>query len=708
MRELTRRHQTRWLSEDLSGDLDGYDDDIPGRRQDQRGGSAESPLASLAGGRSLVGEGLRAAGIMKKGDDIFSNAGGSNGRGADERSQTSGSGGSRVSESVGSASLALTRVSFDSRPNEASDRRAHRASYNGMASRPATSMADYHNHGENTEPPRTAPLSGMKAYNSAYAVPERDWDRDRHGIGSSIHARHSPLPLHTTPPHERTFTSPYATRRHTTMTPLPPGSASTPSSGHPFATSEHGRLMLEALQMFESHLSRLPPMGTTTTQTIPDLFRSAQNVVHASDKLNGLLRAGTNGALEEQIDAEVGNNEGAASGEEVAEVWRRVGGELRESLRISDEVVRTMTGFLLGVGKVLKETSVASGDGLQQHARCLSLDVEPAGRRNGASPDVLANGSGGRRSTDGRLSAQSRRSWEPSPRNQGDAAISKRLSARPETRPPSALNTHRDVDRNLDNDQELPRAGPSRNGLTTLSGTVRRLFTPREQREQRLDANNSLDSPNNYAPSPTPGARQDQVTLARARTLPPLSMPPPLPSLPSESTAPQRDSNAADRSNRRKPSVASVQITRGLNPMHPSNPTPTTAISKDDGGPYPLSRNDSGGSTRTTNVTFSRPSTISVSALSGLHQPRERTTSTTSSTAEEVSTSVQVVSPLSGSETERETRRSTVGARAAARMSLDGAMHRDRQGAGRGQPSGPVVAPTLRRERRRTVTEIFR
>jgi hypothetical protein len=685
----------------MSGDLD--DGDIPGRRQNQRGGSAESPLTSLAGGRSLVGEGLRAAGIKtRKGDDVFGNGGSI--RGTDEQSQASGSGGSRVSEGAGPPSVSSTRVSFDSRPNEASERRAHRESYNGIASRPATSMADYHHHGEDIEPPRTAPLPGFGAYYSPYALP----DRDRQGIGSSIHARQNLPPSQPTPPHDRPFTSPLTTRRHTAMTPLPPGSGSTPGPGHQFSTSEHGRLMLEALQMFESHLSRLPPMGSTTTQTIPDLFRSAQNIVHASDKLNGLLRAGTNGALEEQIDAEVGNND-SAGGEEVAEVWRRVGGELRESLRISDEVVRTMTGFLLGVGKVLKETAVASGDGLQQHARSISLDEESVGQRNGASPDVgYTNGSGGRRSTEGRMSAQSRRSWEPSPRHQTDSSGSRRLSARVEARPPSVLKTHRDADVNVDGEHELRRTGPSRNGLTTLSGTVRRLFTPREHREQKLDANTSLDSLNGYEPSPTPGSRQNHAALARARTLPP----PPLPSLPSESSLRRGGSFATGGINRRKPSVTSIQTIRGTNPLHPSDPTPTTAISKDDGGPFPITRNDSNGSSRT-NVTFSRPSTISVSTLSGLHQQRKRTISTTSSNAEEVSTSVQqVVSPLSGSETERDTRRSTVGARAAARMSLDGALHRDREGAGnkdgRGQPPVSIAAPTLRRERRRTVTEIFR
>lgn len=48
MRELTRRHQTRWLSEDMSGEVDA-DDASGGRRQTTRGGSAESPLGNLAG-----------------------------------------------------------------------------------------------------------------------------------------------------------------------------------------------------------------------------------------------------------------------------------------------------------------------------------------------------------------------------------------------------------------------------------------------------------------------------------------------------------------------------------------------------------------------------------------------------------------------------------------------------------------------------------
>ena len=451
--------------------------------------------------------------------------------------------------------------------------------------------------------------------------------------------------------------------------------------------------------MFESQLTRLPQMGTTTTQAIPELFRSAQIIVQASNRLNGLLRAGTNGALEEQIDAEVGNTDGPVGGEEIAEVWRRVGGELRESLRVSDEVVRAMTGFLLGVGKVLKEASASSGDGSQSHSRNVSLDDIP--RRASQSPDTdVANGSGTRSSRDGRLSIESRRSWEPAPRISYDSA-SKRLSAQ---RPPSSLA--RAGEGSQEGERSSTHSGQSRNGL---SGTMRRLFTPRDKRESQvilstaaINANDSLDSPGIYQPSPIPGTRQSNANLNRARTLPPQSMPSPLPSLPSESIL-RRTSTTINKTTRHKPSVTSVSITRNSNnPMAPSNPTPTTAVTTDEDGPFPLTRNNSSGSTRTTNVTFSRPSTISVSALNGI---RKRTISTTSSNAEEVSTSVRQVTSPPG--TERDTRWKTISGRATARVSLDGLAPKARGPVGRGLPPQTPVVATAGKERRRTVTEIF-
>ena len=134
VRELTRRHQTRWLSEDLAVEHDQEQGVALGRRQSVRSGSAESPLNGGFGmGRSLVGEGLRAAGIGKKGDDVFSSGG--RGKASDDRSQVSGSG----------ENMALTKVQIvNPRSSNEIERRAHRASYNGTVSRSNTSMGDYH------------------------------------------------------------------------------------------------------------------------------------------------------------------------------------------------------------------------------------------------------------------------------------------------------------------------------------------------------------------------------------------------------------------------------------------------------------------------------------------------------------------------------------------------------------------------------------
>ncbi|KAF7987021.1 hypothetical protein HWV62_125 [Athelia sp. TMB] len=666
VRDLTRRHQTRWLSEDLSGEIGDEDVDGGGRRQTPRGGSMESPLSN---GRSLVGEGLKAAGLKtRRGEDVF---------GGDERNLAGGSG------RGGEPNTASTKVSFDTRSSE--DRRAHRASYNGVGSRPSTSMTES-NHGKRR-------LCVAKGASTDLLATERDSP----GLGSSIYARQSTAStIKAFGTQDRAGTaSPFGiTRRHTPVTPLPPRAGSTAPSSHHFSSSEHGCLMLESLQMFESNLAKLPPMGTTSTQTIPELFRSAQNIVNASDKLNALLRAGTNGALEEQIDAEVGGNDEATGGEEIAEVWRRVGGEMRESLRISDEIVRTMTGFLLGLGRVLKDTAAVASISVDDvnHSRSASIDEEFGVRRTGASPDIASHSSGGRLSRDGRSSV-SRDSWEQPPRTLADTSVSRRLSSRVDHRPPSALNGHRDIGAQLDSPSESERAPAS--GRSGLAGTVRRLFTPREQRDHQVDPTIG------HEPSPSPVTR-NQGTLGRARTLPPISVPPPLPNLPSESPLHRNATDA--KNNRRKPSMATMSTLRGsANPIFPSVATATTAVSTGDGGPFPLTRNDSGASTRSTNVTFSRPSTISVSALNGI---RKRTISTTSSNAEEVSTSVQqVVSPL---EAERDNRRKTVGARAGGRMSLDSAVNSGRVESSTGTHRTVVPSNSAaRRDRRRTVTEIF-
>ncbi|KAG0704451.1 hypothetical protein DFH29DRAFT_873681 [Suillus ampliporus] len=715
VRDLTRRHQTRWLSEDISNNPDS------GRRQTQRGGSAESTLG--AGGR-LVGEGLRAAGIgMRNGtqanDDVFGHANdsrmslrrtrttGSNtsrtvewedeDRAADDRSRASGSSGARLSEGAGPS----TRPHLSSDPSRApSALLAERDPRGGRAasSRPATSMAEFY-HGEDGSAERSMTFS-FRSRRQQSGV-----ERQPPGGLPSIR----PIPLQQTPaaptPPDRSRSS-TLTRRHTSMTPLGNGSVSSLHSHQ--QSAEHTRLMLESLTMFESILSRLPNQSAS----VPELFRSAETIVLASEKLNALLRTGTNRALEEQIDAEMDDE---TPGEmPTSEIWRRVGGEYRESLRVSDEVVRTITGFLLGVGKVVKEASAgALNDPGHQHSRSnLGDDVS---RR---TPEIDRSSSISRQ--DGRRSVESRRSWEPSIPS---ADLSRRLAGRGEgvaARPPSSRD--RDIDQDPpSSSRTLPPLPPP-----PLSAT-RRLFTPREQREHQMTSNaltthstpsDAVDLSLEYEPSPTPASRG--VSAGRQKPLPALAIPPPLPTLPSESLMRRSNSSLLDKSNRRKPSATSTATIRGPTtpfPLPSSNPTTAvtthTVSNSPETSTFPLSRVDSQDSVRSS-VTFSRPSEVSLSALQQQHirdEARRKIIPPFSSAEEDMnappapSPAIQVRTPLSGSETERDTRRRTIGVRAA-RMSLD-SIRDEREGDNGGSLSRTVALPSQRRERRRTVTEVF-
>ena len=75
--------------------------------------------------------------------------------------------------------------------------------------------------------------------------------------------------------------------------------------------------------------------------------------------------------------------------------------------------MRTLTGFILGVGRVLKETAAAVGEGSKEHMRSTSLDAEAMWRH---TPDIMGGGgstTSSRNSQDGRRSVESRQSWDP-------------------------------------------------------------------------------------------------------------------------------------------------------------------------------------------------------------------------------------------------------------------------------------------------------
>lgn len=711
VRDLTRRHQTRWLSDDLSGNApDG------GRKQSQRGGSAESALNGGVGATGrLAGESLRAAGIVMRGsvrqgappsEDVFDDGRDVNvsarvarssivspnaGRimewedaekqrrsDADDRSRTSGSS-ARVGEAVGPPAPRPHLYSDPSRAPAALvvDRDTRR----GVLSRPSTSMADFSHGGD-----------GFR--NGGYSIRSR---RTTYDLSDRPESRHSPTArtpsLPQTPGDLDMSRAGTSSRHYTSVTPGGNGWLANNSQN-----AEHTRLMLESLSMFQAQLSRLP----NQSQAVHDLSDHSSAIIRSSEKLNRILRAATTNAVQQQIAIEVDDEYYEADGpNHPAQIWRDVGSDFRESLRESDDVVRSLTGFILGVGKLLKE---AAGASESAHLRSMSLDDETT--RRPPSDSGLERGSS-RKSQDGRRSAESRLSWEPMI-STGGADISRRLSSRSDlslARPPSS--------REQDSDQD--RSTYSRSGLNPPS-TSRRLFAPREHREQRMTTNGSgiyntpsnvLDLSVDYEPSPTPASRYPQVERSKP---PAYSTPPPLPTLPSESLL-QRSSTTVDKGGRRNVSLASITTVRNPNPPFSlSTPNPTTAISTHTASATPeastflMERTDSRDSVGSS-VTFSRPSEVSVSALQQ-QRSRDEARRRVGTTAEEDTSSVnQIRTPLSGSETERDTRRRTLGVRAA-RMSLEAAAEERETVGGNPQPK-TIAFPSQRRERRRTVTEIF-
>ncbi|PSS06586.1 hypothetical protein PHLCEN_2v3644 [Hermanssonia centrifuga] len=716
VRELTRKHQTRWLSEDLSASVDAdAEDDVSGRsnvnpgsgrKQTQRFGSSESPFGP-SGGRSLLGEGLRAAGLTKRREsnfkdgetgDVFSNGHEpytpSNSfvipprrtRSTGASSVVNGQNGWEQQNQAGPSSRGIGESTRRETRTPAPQRNGV---YATPTTRPGTSMAALHHETPSTVPPRS-----LRGYRSTYGL-ERQMSSS---TVASEEVLDFPTPDH---PHGRIQPSPFT-----------PAHRSTAGESH----SEHRKLMLDALSMFESHLSRLPPMGQTTTSTIPEVFHNSQTLVRSLDRLNDLLRGSTSRALEAQIEAEVEDLGGIKNGE-LVELWSSVGSEHREHLRLSDEIVRTMTQFLLGVGRVLREASAAPS------ARGVSIDEDFTRR---PSPEVTSTGTtSDKRSSDGRQSRETRRSWDP--RDSATSRALTRLASRERTsasggsRPTSSTHPltrssaasssegRSIVDDNVERTYTPPTI---RNSITLIpSSSNRRLYTPRDQRTASdpvtspagLTLMSSVDSQTTlhaYEPSPTPASRQGLQVHLRTRTLPPLAIPPSLPTLLSESLLNRDSTPGTDRSERRKFSTNSTATVRAEFPPVIKPPNTTTAVTTSPaefGGNF--SRTDSANSMRSNGVTFSRPSTISVSTLSGLQQQnssqiiRQRSNS---STLEEPSP-ISVRSPMSGSETERPR---TLGLRD--RMSLDG----PRPAIGSGSASRASTL-TSRRERRRTITDIF-
>jgi hypothetical protein len=233
--------------------------------------------------------------------------------------------------------------------------------------------------------------------------------------------------------------------------------------------------MLDSLAMFEAQLGRVP-----TSSSAPDLSRIAHSVVQSASGLNTLLRTANAHALESQIEAEVGD---AAAQVDASEVWRQVGGEYRESVRVSDDLVRSVTALLLGVGRLVREAVKERGTD--------SPDLGGGGGSGRSSVDggdrSLRPGRrsaevDGRRSTEGSTYRESRRSWEDtegSVRRAAAVAARVELSSRPSTS--LSMTRDRERDRGLakddDDGDETAREKDRSSALDRLS--LRRMFTPR-------------------------------------------------------------------------------------------------------------------------------------------------------------------------------------------------------------------------------------
>ena len=745
------------------------------RRQSLRGGSAESALGNnpwSPGGR-LAGEGLRAAGLSLKRDDeqlrgrppidLF----------LDKRADLTSTAQDPVDEGQ---QRVLTERERDKQPARAS-----------------TSMAHYQylESPREIRPQRVAyPLTSPLAHRDP-SLPRRERDSlqlDRAGSALGRYnnnAGHHPPATPSPVPHPATSAahlmdrmstgSPFGSRRYTTQ------HGSLASSQN---QTEHTRLLFESLTMFENQLAKLPMTtgSTGTGSSHAELSRNAQSVVHSAERLAGMLRSAGTRATEAQVDAEVDSTSTSLdTSSSLVEIYGKVASDYRENARTADELVRGITALLLGVGKVVKDLGVQSEFGSPSvHARHLSLGDEM--RR--ASPDVVDVGS----TSSGRLSAASKRSWEHSTRDREReredtlrrlAGVSRSESVLARASP-STFQRLRD----RENEQlETPPQVTTKNPLTSSTGSVvvsnpsRRLFTPREQREQALDATSAaarmatLDSQEtlqarryDYEPSPTPASKTRPSTTEtpdrrdRARTLTPLSIPKPLPILPSESMARRQPSTLVSGGNNNTPETPSATLRdrdrrratlRGTadRPTFPAITMPSNATTQvtphtvsntpHARTSFPLLRADSTRSTTTrSQVTFSRPTKASVEeTLTDLQQQyldgeRRRAVAVSGEVGAMGGVSPQPRPQLSGSESEREMKPKMVVGSRAARMSLDNLGVRDNNGNGdraalgvvgrdsTAHPADRSAATTIlqqqqqqttsaRRERRRTVTDIW-
>lgn len=354
------------------------------------------------------------------------------------------------------------------------------------------------------------------------------------------------------------------------------------------------QLLNDALYMFESHVQRLP-QSSSTPDTYGEVLRDAKGIASAAAALNVALRSAAGVCVDEQIEAEVqaqseSNTESHLSR---AEVWKKVAAEFREDVRVSDELVRALTSFMIGTGRMLRSANTTNHSRMQSTGDASSAvgsvsrasgtalirggSVRGAGSSDGRrSVEGWTRGigmaGGDRRSVDGRPSHDGRRSVDPAPYSARRSAeehredTMRRLNARQaaldqleggstgsgggssgprfgshrvsynDSRSQTSLSMIRDVPR-LSQDESLSSPGPRT--FTSLSSR-RSTGAPTPAMSQKALPKLPLPPAGGELsfPQTEDGGDRTPIELPRPHnrhsTMPALAVPPPLPTLPSE------------------------------------------------------------------------------------------------------------------------------------------------------------------------------
>lgn len=307
-----------------------------------------------------------------------------------------------------------------------------------------------------------------------------------------------------------------------------------------------------------------------------------------------------------------------ADTEEVADVWRRVEAEFRADIKVSDELVRALTSFMIGTGRMLRSAS-AIGANSANHSRMMSVggDTGSISRISGtiSRSESRADGSisrgvglsrggssDGRRSVEGwthglnRTSIDGRRNVEnpytgerrSTDTHREDAF--KRLTGGTDGSQGSGGGSAGSRDRTNRTSLQFYEHGGSRpsTSLSMIRDSIRedgssapRTFTSLSSK-RGTSAQTPASAQKSLPPLPLPASGElgfpqtedggDRTPielsrpLARHSTMPTLAVPPPLPSLPSESIIRRTEINSVGR-HQPSNSITSASTTSTTKPV---------------------------------------------------------------------------------------------------------------------------------------------